>query len=108
MKKKFNSIGKLLDKEDFTVADNGTVAISNDEMQKVEEHLAGLENSLASKDNDIATRDTRISELEEQVENLKKQPADDTKESVNTEDVADDYIKRSKEMFNDVKDMING
>ncbi|MBR2607138.1 MAG: ATP-dependent Clp protease proteolytic subunit [Bacteroidaceae bacterium] len=106
MKKKFNSIGKLLDKEDFTVADNGTVAISNDEMQKVEEHLAGLENSLASKDNDIATRDTRISELEEQVENLKKQPADDTKESVTTEDVNDDYIKRSKEMFNDVKDII--
>jgi len=108
MKKKFNSIGKLLDKEDFTVADNGIVAISNDEMQKVEEHLAGLENSLASKDNDIATRDTRISELEEQVENLKKQPADDTKESVTTEDVNDDYIKRSKEMFNDVKYMING
>lgn len=108
MKKKFVSIGKILGKEEFTVADNGTVAISQEEMQKVEERVCGLENSLASKDNDIATRDTRISELEAQVENLQKQPADDTKESVQTQ-TKDNVLataSNSKEMFNTVKDFL--
>ncbi len=108
MKKKFISIGKILDKEEFTVVDNGTVALSQEEMQKVDEYVRGLDNSLASKDNDIATRDTRISELKAQVENLLKKPADDTKESVQTQ-TKDEVLataSNSKEMFNEVKDIL--
>ena len=106
MKKKFNSIGKVLNKEDFTVADNGTVAISNDEMQKVENHIASLENSVAEKDDTIANRDSTIAELKTQIEDLKNGAGAEDSEIVNTNETEDfDVVSRSKEMFNSVKDL---
>lgn len=107
MKKKFNSIGNVLNKEEFTIADDGKVDISQDEMQQVEDHVAELKNSLSSKDYEIAERDNRITELEEQVENLSGQPGAETEEIVDTEEHDDfDVVTRSKEMYNSVKDIL--
>lgn len=106
MKKKFNSVGKVLGKEDFGTADDGTVAITGDEMQKVEDHVASLESTIADRDTTIAERDNSIAELKQQVENLKKLPGADDSEIVNTEENEDfDVVTRSKEMYNSVKDL---
>ncbi len=106
MKKKFTSVGKVLEK-DFSTADDGTVAITGDEMQKVEDHIASLESSVAEKDDTIAERDSTIANLNTQIENLKKGPGAEDSEIVNTDETeAFDVVTRSKEMYNDVKDLL--
>ncbi len=106
MKKKFDSIGKVLEKE-FSTADDGTVAITGDEMQKVEDHISSLESSITEKDNTIADRDKSIAELKTQVENLKKGPgAEDTEIVDNDIDNVLATSSRSKEMYNKVEDLI--
>lgn len=106
MKKKFTYVGKVLEK-DFSTADDGTVAITCDEMQKVEEHIASLESSAAEKDDTIAERDSTIADLNTQIENLKKGPGAEDSEIVNTDETEDfDVVTRSKEMYNDVKDLL--
>lgn len=106
MKKKFNSVGKVLGKEDFGTADDGTVAITGDEMQKVEAHLATLEKSITDKDDTIAKRDSTIADLNTQIENLKKGPGAEDTEIVKTNENEDfDVVTRSKDLFNSVKDL---
>lgn len=106
MKKKFNSVGKVLGKEDFDTAADGTVAITADEMQKVEDHVASLENSIAEKDDTIADRDSTITDLNTQIENLKKGAGAEDSEIVKTNENEDfDVVTRSKEMYNSVKDL---
>ncbi len=106
MKKKFNSVGKVLGKEDFDTAADGTVAITADEMQKVEDHVASLENSIAEKDDTIADRDSTIADLNTQIENLKKGAGAEDSEIVKTNENEDfDVVTRSKEMYNSVKDL---
>ena len=106
MKKKFNSVGKVLGKEDFDTAADGTVAITADEMQKVEDHVASLENSIAEKDDTIADRDSTIADLNTQIENLKKGAGAEDSEIVKTNENEDfDVVTRSKEMYNGVKDL---
>ena len=107
MKKKFNSVGKVLEKEDFDVTADGTISITGDEMQKVEAHLATLEKSISDKDDTIAKRDSTIADLNTQIENLKKGPGAEDTEIVNTNEKEDfDVVTRSKEMFNSVKDLL--
>lgn len=106
MKKKFNSVGKVLGKEDFDTAADGTVAITADEMQKVEDHVASLENSIAEKDDTIADRDSTITDLNTQIENLKKGAGAEDSEIVKTNENEDfGVVARSKEMYNSVKDL---
>ena len=107
MKKKFNSVGKVLGKEDFGTADDGTVAITGDEMQKVEDHVASLESTIADRDTTIAERDNSIAELKQQVENLQKQPGD--KSDTIVDDDTDEVLataSSSKEMFNNIKGIL--
>lgn len=106
MKKKFNSVGKVLGKEDFDTTAEGTVAITGDEMQKVEDHVTSLESSVAEKDATIAERDSTIADLNTQIENLKKGSGAEDSEIVKTNENEDfDVVTRSKEMFNGVKDL---
>lgn len=107
MKKKFNSVGKVLGKEDFGTADDGTVAITGDEMQKVEDHVASLESTIADRDTTIAERDNSIAELKQQVENLQKLPGDksDTIVDNDTDEVLA-TASSSKEMFNNIKGIL--
>ena len=106
MKKKFNSVGKVLGKEDFDTTAEGTVAITGDEMQKVEDHVTSLESSVAEKDATIAERDSTIADLNTQIENLKKGSSAEDSEIVKTNENEDfDVVTRSKEMFNGVKDL---
>lgn len=106
MKKKFNSVGKVLEKEDFDVTADGTISITGDEMQKVEAHLATLEKSISDKDDTIAKRDSTIADLNTQIENLKKGPGAEDTEIVKTEENEDfDVVTRSKDLFNSVKDL---
>ena len=107
MKKKFNSVGKVLGKEDFGTADDGTVALTGDEMQKVEDHVASLESTIADRDTTIAERDNSIAELKQQVENLQKQPGDksDTIVDNDTDEVLA-TASSSKEMFNNIKGIL--
>lgn len=104
MKKKFNSVGKVLGKEDFGTADDGTVAITGDEMQKVEDHVASLESTIADRDNTIAERDASIAELKQQVENLKKLPGDETPDVLPIEDSLR-VAEESKKMYDEIKDL---
>lgn len=107
MKKKFNSVGKVLEKEDFDVTADGTISITGDEMQKVEAHLATLEKSISDKDDTIAKRDSTIADLNTQIENLKKGPGAEDTEIVKTNENEDfDVVARSKDMFNSVKDLL--
>ena len=93
MKKKFNSA-------------EGTVAITGDEMQKVEDHVTSLESSVAEKDATIAERDSTIADLNTQIENLKKGAGAEDSEIVKTNENEDfDVVTRSKEMYNGVKDL---
>lgn len=106
MKKKFNSVGKVLGKEDFDTTAEGTVAITGDEMQKVEDHVTSLESSVADKDATIAERDSTIADLNTQIENLKKGSGAEDSEIVKTNENEDfDVVTRSKEMYNGVKDL---
>ena len=106
MKKKFNSVGKVLGKEDFDTTAEGTVAITGDEMQKVEDHVTSLESSVAEKDGIIAERDSTIADLNTQIENLKKGSGAEDSEIVKTNENEDfDVVTRSKEMYNGVKDL---
>ena len=106
MKKKFNSVGKVLGKEDFDTTAEGTVAITGDEMQKVEDHVTSLESSVAEKDATIAERDSTIADLNTQIENLKKGSGAEDSEIVKTNENEDfDVVTRSKEMYNGVKDL---
>ena len=106
MKKKFNSVGKVLGKEDFDTTAEGTVAITGDEMQKVEDHVTSLESSVAEKDATIAERDSTIADLNTQIENLKKGAGAEDSEIVKTNENEDfDVVTRSKEMYNGVKDL---
>ena len=106
MKKKFNSVGKVLGKEDFGTADDGTVAITGDEMQKVEDHVASLESTIADRDATIAERNSTITDLQTQIENLKNGAGAEDSEIVKTNENEDfDVVTRSKEMYNGVKDL---
>ena len=106
MKKKFNSVGKVLGKEDFGTADDGTVAITGDEMQKVEDHVASLESTIADRDATIAERDSTIADLNTQIENLKNGAGAEDTVIVNTDENEDfDVVTRSKEMYNSVKEL---
>ncbi|MBO7238945.1 MAG: Clp protease ClpP [Bacteroidaceae bacterium] len=106
MKKKFNSVGKVLGKEDFGTADDGTVAITGDEMQKVEDHVASLESTIADRDATIADRDSSIADLNTQIENLKNGAGAEDTVIVKTDENEDfDVVTRSKEMYNGVKDL---
>lgn len=99
MKKKFDSIGKVLNKEEFATAEDGAVTITGEEMQKVEDHVSSLENSNSEKDATIA-------DLKKQIENLKKLPGDTTDDVY--PDVEDNYLKvasESKKLFDNVKDI---
>ena len=99
MKKKFDSIGKVLNKEEFATAEDGAVTITGEEMQKVEDHMSSLENSNSEKDATIA-------DLKKQIENLKKLPGDTTDDVY--PDVEDNNLKvasESKKLFDNVKDI---
>lgn len=102
--KKFNSLGKVLNKEEFATADDGAVTMTGEEMQAVEDRLASLENDINERDTTIAQRDERITELESQIENLQKQPGDETTDVLPVEDSLK-VAEASKEMYNAIKDI---
>lgn len=104
MKKKFDSIGKVLEKE-ISTADDGTITITGDEMQKVEEHISSLESSITEKDNTIAERDKSIAELKTQVENLQQGPGDETPDVLPEEDSPLKVAEESKKMYDNIKDI---
>lgn len=102
--KKFNSLGKVLNKEEFATADDGAVTMTGEEMQAVEDRLASLENDINERDTTIAQRDERITELESQIENLQKQPGDETTDVLPVEDSLK-VAEESKKMYDNIKDI---
>ena len=102
--KKFNSLGKVLNKEEFATADDGAVTMTGEEMQAVEDHVTSLENDINERDTTIAQRDERITELESQIENLQKQPGDETTDVLPVEDSLK-VAEESKKMYDNIKDI---
>ncbi len=100
MKKNLILICALLAVDALIANDDGSVNLTDEQLNSLEAHLKEQKEALSQKDN-------RITELEAQVENLKKLPGDETKESVVTTENEDfDYIKRSQDMYNEVKSML--
>lgn len=100
---KFNSLGKILNKEDFATAENGTVTLTCDELQAVEMHIATLEGDISNRDATVSERDTTISEMQKQIDNLQKQPGDISNDvqPVNSLEVA----AESKKLYENIKDI---
>lgn len=88
MKKTFKFICALLVLEAMSFEDNKT-ALTDEQVQKIEDEMARLDADLKKANEDVANRDQTISNLQAQLEELRKKPAeqpvnvvDDSKKTV--------------------------
>lgn len=103
MKKEFKTVASVL-KVDTLASQDGSVTLTADQMQAIEDRLNALESQHSDDANTIAERDNTINALEQQVQNLQAAPADETGkvDEANT----DNQPRTSKDMFNSIKDLI--
>ena len=103
MDKKFTNVASLLNLEAIAITD-GSATLTADQLQAIEDRLNKLQSQHQADADTIAKRDKTISELEAQVKNLQQAPADTTAKV--DEASADNRPMNSKEMFNQIKDLI--
>lgn len=103
MNEEFKTVASVL-KIDTLASEDGKVALTNDQLQAIEDRLNELESQHSDDVNTIAERDNAINTLEQQVNNLQKAPADET--STVDEASAKNQPLNSKELFNQIKDLI--
>ncbi len=103
MEKEFKTVASVL-KVDTLASQDGSVTLTADQMQAIEDRLNALESQHSDDANTIAERDNTINALEQQVQNLQAAPADETSE-VDEADT-DNQPRTSKDMFNSIKDLI--
>ncbi len=103
MDKKFTNVASLLNLEAIAITD-GSATLTADQLQAIEDRLNELQSQHQADADTIAERDKTISELEAQVKNLQQAPADTTAKV--DEASADNRPMNSKEMFNQIKDLI--
>lgn len=103
MEKEFKTVASVL-KVDTLASQDGSVTLTADQMQAIEDRLNALESQHSDDANTIAERDNTINALEQQVQNLQAAPADETSkvDEANT----DNQPRTSKDMFNSIKDLI--
>lgn len=103
MDKKFTNVASLLNLEAIAITD-GSATLTADQLQAIEDRLNELQSQHQADADTIAKRDKTISGLEAQVKNLQQAPADTTAKV--DEASADNRPMNSKEMFNQIKDLI--
>ena len=103
MEKEFKTVASVL-KVDTLASQDGSVTLTADQMQAIEDRLNALESQHSDDANTIAERDNTINALEQQVQNLQAAPADETSK-VDEADI-DNQPRTSKDMFNSIKDLI--
>lgn len=103
MNEEFKTVASVL-KIDTLASEDGKVALTADQLQAIEDRLNELESQHSDDVNTIAERDNTINTLEQQVNNLQKAPADET--STVDEASAKNQPLNSKELFNQIKDLI--
>ncbi len=103
MEKEFKTVASVL-KVDTLASQDGSVTLTADQMQAIEDRLNALESRHTDDANTIAERDNTIDKLEQQVKNLQAAPADET--SKVDEADTDNQPRTSKDMFNSIKDLI--
>lgn len=103
MEKEFKTVASVL-KVDTLASQDGSVTLTADQMQAIEDRLNALESQHTDDANTIAERDNTIDNLEQQVKNLQAAPADET--SKVDEADTDNQPRTSKDMFNSIKDLI--
>lgn len=103
MDKKFTNVASLLNLEAIAITD-GSATLTADQLKAIEDRLNELQSQHQADADTIAKRDKTISELEAQVKNLQQAPADTTAKV--DEASADNRPMNSKEMFNQIKDLI--
>ena len=103
MEKEFKTVASVL-KVDTLASQDGSVTLTADQMQAIEDRLNALESQHSDDANTIAERDNTINALEQQVKNLQAAPADET--SKVDEADTDNQPRTSKDMFNSIKDLI--
>lgn len=103
MEKEFKTVASVL-KVDTLASQDGSVTLTADQMQAIEDRLNALESQHSDDANTIAERDNTINDLEQQVKNLQAAPADETNK-VDEADT-DNQPRNSKDMFNSIKDLI--
>lgn len=103
MEKEFKTVASVL-KVDTLASQDGSVTLTADQMQAIEDRLNELESQHSDDANTIAERDNTINTLEQQVKNLQAAPADETGKV--DEASADNNPMTSTEMYNFIKDLI--
>lgn len=103
MDKKFTNVASLLNQESIAITD-GSASLTLEQLQAIEDRLNELQSQHQADADTIAERDNTISRLEAQVTNLQQAPADITAKV--DEANADNRPVNSKEMFNQIKDLI--
>lgn len=103
MEKEFKTVASVL-KVDTLASQDGSVTLTADQLQAIEDRLNALESQHSDDANTIAERDNTIDDLEQQVKNLQAAPADET--SKVDEADTDNQPRNSKDMFNSIKDLI--
>lgn len=103
MDKEFKTVASVL-KVDSLASKDGSVTLTAEQMQAIEDRLNALESQHSDDANTIAERDNTIDNLEQQVKNLQAAPADET--SKVDEADTDNQPRTSKDMFNSIKDLI--
>ena len=103
MEKKFTNVASLLNLEAIAITD-GSATLTADQLQAIEDRLNELQSQRKADADTIAERDNTINSLNEQVRNLQQAPADTTAKV--DEASADNRPVTSKEMFNQIKDLI--
>ena len=103
MEHKFTNVASLLNLEAIAMTD-GSATLTAEQLQTIENRLKKLESQHSTDATTIAERDNTIYGLEAQVKNLQQAPADTTAKV--DEASADNRPMNSKEMFNQIKDLI--
>lgn len=102
MEREFKTVAMLL-QMDSVASKDGAVTLTADQMQTIEDRLQALDSQHKTDAESLAEREQKINDLQEQVKNLQAAPAAET----NVVDEAKERVPvTSKELFNQVKDLI--
>ena len=108
--KQMPHIEAALQVEGFTANDEGSVSLTEAQLQNLEDHITAQETRITTQESQLTERNNRITALEAEVKALKGVPADESPSVVNAktgegqkaENKADDYLAKldsAKELF---------
>ena len=98
---KFTAILAAVGIASFEADASGSVTLSDEQLQAIEDKLNALASDVASRDNTIKDRDNEISGLKARVENLKNLPGDET----SSVEADTEGAMSSEDVFNFVRDL---